>query len=252
MHTKSTSQRGMSLISLMVALTIGTFVLAGLFDIWYETRQTFSAQTQLAQLQDNERMALTIIANTVQTAGYYPVYENYGATPPSPLLTTSDVFTASGSFGSQQTIFGTTASSNGSDTLEIRFMADGNTLDCLGQNDGATAAAPVLVTNIYSVDGNGNLQCAVALGSAAAGTPQTLVTGVSNFTVLYNVNNGTTAAPTYEYETASSVTTHNLWGEIQSLDIELTFANPLASVQPTSPATLPVISRIVALTQTGD
>lgn len=33
MHTKSTSQRGMSLISLMVALTIGTFVLAGLFEV---------------------------------------------------------------------------------------------------------------------------------------------------------------------------------------------------------------------------
>lgn len=245
---KSTNQRGMSLISLMVALTIGTFVLAGLFDIWYETRQTFGAQTQLAQLQDNERMALTIIANTVQTAGYYPVYENYGTSPPSPLLTTSDVFTASGSFGSQQTIFGTTASSNGSDTLEIRFMADGNTLDCLGQND----TANTVVTNIYSVDNKGDLQCAVALGNAAAGTPQTLVTGVSNFTVLYNVNNGTTAAPTYEYETAANVTTNSLWGEIQSLDIELTFTNPLANVQPTSPATLPVISRIVALTQTGD
>jgi type IV pilus assembly protein PilW len=244
----STRQRGMSLISMMVALTIGSFVLAGLFDIWYETRQTFGAQSELAQLQDNERMALTIIANTVQTAGYYPVYENYSATPPSPLLTTSDVFTASGSFTNQQTIYGTTASSNGSDTLEIRFMADGNTLDCLGQSD----TKNTLVTNIYSVDGNGDLQCAVALGSAAASTPQTLVTGVSNFTVLYNVNNGTSAAPTYEYETATNVTANSLWGEIQSVDIELTFTNPLSSVQPGSPKTLPVISRIIALTQTGD
>jgi type IV pilus assembly protein PilW len=250
MHMKSSSQRGMSLISLMVALTIGTFVLAGLFDIWYETRQTFGAQTALAQLQDNERMALTIIANTVQTAGYYPVYENFSSTPPSPLYTPLSVFTASGSFSSKQVVYGT-SSSTGSDTLQIRFMADGNTLDCLGQNDGATAAAPVLVTNIYSVDGNGDLQCAVALGSAAAGTPQTLVTGVSKFAVLYNVNNGTSTAPTYQYETAANVTTNGLWGQLQYLDIQLTFTNPLSSVQPGSPTTLPVISRIVALPQTG-
>jgi len=248
---KSTSQRGMNLISLMVALTIGSFVLAGLFNIWYETRQTFSAQAQLAQLQDNERMALTIIANTVQTAGYYPIYANYGTTPPSPLLTTSNVFTASGSFASLQTIYGT-YSSTASDTLEVRFMADGNTLDCLGQNDGATAAAPILVTNIYSVDSKGDLQCAVALGNAAAGTPQTLVTGVSNFTVLYDVNTGTSTAPTYEYQNATTVASNSLWNEVQSLNILLTFTNPLYSAQAGGSATLPQISRTVALTQTSD
>lgn len=242
----SSRQHGMSLISLMVALTIGTFVLAGLFAVWFQTRQTFSAQAQLAQLQDNERMALTIIANTVQTAGYYPVYENYGSSPPSPLLTLANAFPANGHFVVQQSVFGTYAS-GASDTLQIRFMADGNTLDCLGQSD----TANTVVTNIYSVDAKGDLQCAVALGTAAAGTPQTLVTGVSNFTVLYNVDNGTSAAPTYQYLTADKVTAANQWTSVRSLNILLTFTNPLYNMQPGGGATLPQISRIVALTQNG-
>ena len=43
------NQRGVNLISLMIALTIGAFLLAGLFQVWFQTRQTFSAQGQLAQ-----------------------------------------------------------------------------------------------------------------------------------------------------------------------------------------------------------
>jgi len=74
LHMARQHERGISLISMMVALTISLFLLAGLFTIWEHTRATFDTATKLSNLQENERLALTTIANTVQEAGYYPNY----------------------------------------------------------------------------------------------------------------------------------------------------------------------------------
>ncbi|WP_158753689.1 pilus assembly protein [Dyella sp. S184] len=249
------NQRGVNLISLMIALTIGAFLLAGLFQVWFQTRQTFNAQGQLAQLQDNERMALTIMANTVQTGGYYPVYLNYQvpapATPYS-LLTSFPIigdYTVAG-----QSIYGTgTASATGAnDTLEVRFVADTNTLDCLGQ----TETQGSLVVNLYSVVGT-NLECTVSVTTLAGATiaPVTLpvVAGVSHLAVRYNTLQTPTPA-TYEYLNASAVASGVGWNNastsnsnIQSVQIALTFNNPLSG-QPGQPTTLPAISRTVAIT----
>ena len=241
------NQRGISLISLMIALAIGLFLLAGLFQVWFQTRQTFSAQGQLAQLQDNERMALTVMANTVQTGGYYPIYLNYPPnTPPTTPYSQAVSFPASGDFTTAgQSIFGTgTAPTTGtSDTLEVRYVADPNTLDCQGQTD----TTGVLVTNTYSVS-DGNLVCAVNNGSGTV-TPLPIAAGVNHMTVLYNVTTpGST--PTYQYMSANAVTAAGAWGSIQSVNITLTFNNPLSG-QPGQRATAPPISRVVALTQTA-
>lgn len=240
--------RGVSLISLMIAITIASFLLAGLFQIWFQTRQTFTAQGQLALLQDSERMALTIMANTVQTGGYYPIYLNYPPyTPPSPVYSQTNSFPVTAPFTIPgQSIFGTaTASPTGTgDTLEVRFVADANTLDCLGQPDKTGS----LVINTYSVTG-GNLVCAVDNGSGTV-TTLPIVTGVQNLAVLYNVAIPGSAPQTYQYMSAASVTSGAYWGNVQSVDIKLTFNNPLSG-QPGQHTTVPTISRVVELTQTA-
>lgn len=239
------NQRGLSLISLMIALLIGTFLLAGLFTVWFQTRQTFSAQNQLAQVQDNQRMALIILGNAVQTAGYYPVAANYSSTPPSPLYQQSTVFTAITPFAQGQTISGTHSTSNPTnDTLELRFMADptsGNTLDCLGQTD----TAKTLVTNTFQIT-NSNLTCSVN-----GNTARTIVTGVQGFEVYYGVSSSQQDNSVIEYLTADQLTSTQ-WGYVQSVNLQLTFANPLYGLhdQPgQTSSTLPVISRIVSLPQ---
>ena len=238
------NQRGLSLISLMIALLIGTFLLAGLFTIWFQTRQTFSAQNKLAQVQDNQRIALIILGNAVQTAGYYPVSANYGSSPPSPLYSQANVFTVTSPFTvAGQTIYGTHSSSTPSnDTLELRFMADptsGNTLDCLGQAD----TAKTLVTNTFQIDTNNNLTCSVN-----GQTARTIVTGVKGFEVLYGVSTSHDDSVT-EYLTADQVTTNTAWSYVQSVNLQLTFVNPLYGQPGQTQATLPTIGRIVSLTQ---
>lgn len=250
------NQRGMSLISLLIALLIGAFLLAGLFAVWFQTRTTFKSQNQMAQVQDNQRMALIILANAVQTAGYYPVAANYGANPPSPLYQQSTVFTGTAPFTvTGQAIYGTHSTTNvTNDTLEVRFMTDvanttsNNTLDCLGQAD----AAQTLVTNTFQLDTTkNNLNCTVTVnGQASTGT---IVSGVQGFEVLYGVSTSHDNSVT-EYLTADQVTANAMWAYVQSVNLELTFVNPLYN-QPGVPGqtstTLPIVSRIVSLTQTA-
>jgi type IV pilus assembly protein PilW len=56
----------------MVAITISIFLLLGLFTILQQTRKTNTATTSLAQLQDDERVAMTIITDTIEEAGSVP------------------------------------------------------------------------------------------------------------------------------------------------------------------------------------
>ena len=55
-------QRGFTLVEVLVALLIGLFLLAGLFVILQNTRRTSTSQTGLSQLQDEQRMAMSMFS----------------------------------------------------------------------------------------------------------------------------------------------------------------------------------------------
>lgn len=244
MHTVHT-QRGMSLISLMVALAIGTFLLAGLFQVWYQTRLTFSSQAQLAQLQDNERMALTMMANTVQTGGYYPVHLNYPVS--SGTTYSTSLFTSAAPMVVGQYLYGTHNTTTNADTLTVRFIADktssdSTTLDCQGQ------AEPTgqLVTNIYQIDANKRLACSTDGGNTYLPITQGTLNSMAITYGVDTLGDGTAL----QYLTADNVQSTGVWGRVLSVKIVLTFNNPLYG-QPGiagQSATLPPITRIVAIT----
>lgn len=224
----------------MIAIVVSSFLLLILFTIWDSTRDTFSTSGSLSDLQDKERLALSIIANTVHVAGYYPVYLNYETPAPAKPYSTSD-FTVSGSmFASGQVAAGTHSSSAPGDSLLLRFIADKNldTLDCLGQSEGTGT----LVTNTFSVK-NGDLQCSVN-----GGTAQTIVSGVSNMSVLFGVDQKGNGSPS-QYMDANAVTTAGDWSAVVSVIVSLTFDNPLAG-QAGQSMTLTPIRRVMALMQT--
>jgi type IV pilus assembly protein PilW len=262
MNAMRTHQRGLSLISLLIALSIGVFLLAGLFDLWLQTRNTFLAQGNLAQLQDNERMALTVMANTIQSAGYYPLWENYSTSasvpPPAPLLSTLNAFPTATNFATAgQYVSGTTLSTAAGsyaagDQISIRYVTDnganGYQLDCLGQ----THPNLTVVTNTYSVSGAGNLQCEVdtanTAGVAGASVTDKVISGVSNLTALYGVDPTGTGSVT-EYLDATAVTAGSYWPNVRSVMVTLSFPNPLAG-QPGQTATPFTVTRVITIPQT--
>jgi len=78
-------QRGYTLIEMLVALLIGLFLLGGLFTLEYGTRRTSSNQTALAQLQDNQRFAMSLLNDVIQAAGYFPNPTPYTAQATMPV-----------------------------------------------------------------------------------------------------------------------------------------------------------------------
>jgi len=67
---KRCRQQGFSLVEMMVALVIGLFVLAGVGSVYITGKRSYQARDGLSLLQENGRIAIRIIEQTVVRAGY--------------------------------------------------------------------------------------------------------------------------------------------------------------------------------------
>lgn len=67
---KFSKQRGVSLIELMVSITIGLILMAGVLSIFFSSKVTYFANEKTARLQENGRVALDLITHDVRSAGY--------------------------------------------------------------------------------------------------------------------------------------------------------------------------------------
>ena len=65
-------QSGLGLIELLIAMGIGLVLVGAMMSVLFSTRSTSLAQTGMAQLQDDQRLALMMLTNVVQGAGYFP------------------------------------------------------------------------------------------------------------------------------------------------------------------------------------
>jgi type IV pilus assembly protein PilW len=215
-------QRGYSLIELMVAITIAVFLLGGLFSILQSTRMTSTNQTALAQLQDDERIEMTLVQETLQTAGYFPSPATQSAATALP---------ASGNFVAGQSVYGVANTSTSpvgiGDTVWVRYQSDatgGSVLGCLGTSD------PVGIAHTYEFlvqdDPTTSTTVSSLYCSVDGGTAVLLVPNVSGMTVLYGVDTtGTgTGVNAYVGETGMA----GYWLNVYSIRITLDFPNPLA------------------------
>lgn len=66
-----TTQRGVSLIELMVALTIGSLLIVGAVTVYSNSRSTFAVNESLARMQDQGRFVLSVLEPDVELAGYF-------------------------------------------------------------------------------------------------------------------------------------------------------------------------------------
>ena len=216
-------QRGYSLIELSVAMVIAVFLLGGLFSILQSTRKTSTDQTVLAQLQDNERMAMTMLTHTIQNTGYF---SNPLAQTAVQAFPHDTVFTTDG----QVMTGGTNNMTHGSgDTITIRYQSEstGVVLGCLGTSDTPVNSSHEYQLFVQADAPNyttSSLYCIKDGGTAVA-----LVPNVSNMAITYGVDmtgganalNGVTAY----IPTANMSSTY--WPNVYSVSIQLTFPNPL-------------------------
>jgi type IV pilus assembly protein PilW len=243
------TERGFTLIEIMIALLIGLFLMGALLTIVQSNRRVYGEQSQLAQMQDNQRMAMTMMADVIQSAGYFPDPHNN---------TLKGTLILSGSFAQGQSIYGTSSAAAAPwDQIQVRYMTapqDG-ILNCSGQQNGnPVGGANILYTNWFKVV-NGQLVC--RLISTNGTTDYVLVGGVTGsrlditkMIVLYGVatapgNNVDT------YMTADQVTAAVLWNSVISVSVTLTFTNPLYAAGNGQQATFDIQRIISVMSQTG-
>jgi type IV pilus assembly protein PilW len=209
-------ERGFTLVELMVTVGIAMFLIAGLVTIVTGVRQTYINQQAFAQLQDEQRFAMTVITDVVQAGGYFPnpaLYAPWNALP------------AAAPYAQGVAFWGTHTAAAPGDTIGIRYMTEINdgVIVCNGGSN--TAFNPVhTYTNLFSVVG-GQLMC--QLDNAA---PVALVNGVNSLQIYYGVKRDF-AFSDYNvdtYLTADQMTAAD-WTNISSVRVQLIFVNPLAN-----------------------
>lgn len=68
---RMTVQKGLSLIELMVALTIGSILLAGTVFVYVQSRNSYGVNETVARLQETARYALSVIEPDVRMSSYW-------------------------------------------------------------------------------------------------------------------------------------------------------------------------------------
>jgi type IV pilus assembly protein PilW len=221
-------QRGFSIVELMVAMVVAVFLLAGLFQVLQGNMNTSSDQTALAQLQDNERFAMQVYTNMIESAGYYPTLTPAGAQNVLALALPVDgsAFPTAG-----QGISGGTNGAGG-DMLMSRFATNPNdgVSSCLGNTNPNPAGTiqPYVFKNQLQVTAN-VLTCSDGNGVNAV----PLVSGVNSVTLWWGVNTGSTIAnggcPANTYLATSDYITQTplIQTNVCSVKVILKFINPM-------------------------
>jgi type IV pilus assembly protein PilW len=215
-------QRGFTLVELSVAVLIALFLLGGLLIIVQDNRRAFNGQSQAAQLQDGERLAMTIIADVIESAGYFPdpVSNNSAGMLPAGTSYTWN-FASAG-----QSVVGSDSATAPGAKIVVRYAtASGDgILNCSGASN--TSGANQTYVSVFWVK------------LAAGGTPDQLictmngtdyplVSGIHNLQVLYGVKTDFTVDD-YSVDTylnAAQMAAAN-WPNVTSVRITLSFNNP--------------------------
>jgi type IV pilus assembly protein PilW len=238
-------ERGFSMIELSVALLIALFLLTGMFSILQNTSMASKNQNLLAQLQDEERVAMTMITDVIQQAGYFPNAQTVAATTALPVST---AFLTAG-----QAVFGGTNLYG--DTVTVRYQGDstGSVLDCTGNSipNGTVEEMMFFVQPGPNNNGALELYCQVLNESTNSVTQTPLVPNVKSLSVFYGVDaNASGSANTYL--PASGMTpplpATPYWPAVYSVKITVTFPNPLAQAgEPGQTITTVSLSRVIGI-----
>lgn len=224
-------QRGLSLIEMMVAILIALFLIGGIIVVEQGVNLSYSQQNGLSQLQDEQRFAMSVLTSVIGSAGYYP-----NPTQNSQVI----ALPAAGSFAAGQAIYApATAAAAPHDAISVRYMTaagDGLTL-C----DGTAATSTVNTSYFYVATDPVNTSTYDLYCQLNGNTAVPLVTGVTDMQILYGVATGPDNNVT-EYLYAQDVPN---WSAVTSVEVTLTFANPLAN-QPGQKPTV-TFTRVISI-----
>jgi type IV pilus assembly protein PilW len=222
------SQRGFTLVELMVTIAIALFLLGGLVTVVQNVRSTYNQQQLLVQLQDQQRFAITLLTDVIQSGGYFDNPTGDTAQTALPLDPGNGFSTGQAFWGVQ----GGAAPATPGDTISVRFRTAINDgiINCSGLPNTTLGPNQVYINtfSVALVNGVGQLQC--SLNGAA---PVSLVNGVASMQVYYGVKRlfPQTDYNVDTYEQAGAMPFGSTdWSQVSSVRLIVYFNNPLFGV----------------------
>lgn len=208
---KQQYQTGLTLLELMVAMAIGVFLLAGLIQIFINTKKSFNVQDAVARIEENSRFSLETLGRNIRLAGYRTdPWQNASIAFPN---TTATLFNNNPG----QIISGTDGGTQ-SDQINIQYHGSegGRMLDCAGES----VEEDELVELSFSLDGS-ELKCISTIYQTPPPTvivsDEIIADNIINMQIVYgedSTNDGTAN----KYIDASSVSN---WNNVISIKIGL-------------------------------
>jgi type IV pilus assembly protein PilW len=241
--------RGFTFVEIMVAIALGLFLIGGLLTLVQAMRRTATNQSGLSQLQDNERMAMQLITDVVQSTGYFT----------NPLVNTAASSFVIGTYGPATFTYGGQAllgnyTAGIPDVITNRYQTAGtavgdNAINCTGN----ASNTPASFVNQITVDPASNsLTCTLWINNNQQPTVA-LVPGITGMSVLYGVESGNGMATNSvdTYLTADLVTAGNFWPQVRSVQVTLTFVNPMFGQPGQTSPTVTFTRNIAVMYKTG-
>jgi type IV pilus assembly protein PilW len=168
---QSIRHQGFTLVEIMVALTIGLLMMAGILQISLANKESSRLQRNMGFVQENIRSAMEFLTRDVRMAGLYINRSALAEDAPDPFLNVSAATTVTSS--------PITADGGGAFNDQITLTRESN-VDCLGQ--AIPPGANGFAINHYFIS-NQRLMCRGNTGAA-----QPLVDGVESLQILYGEN----------------------------------------------------------------
>tara|TARA_R110000850_G_scaffold67188_7_gene149692 strand:+ start:4920 stop:5837 length:918 start_codon:yes stop_codon:yes gene_type:complete len=201
-------QSGFSLVELMISVTLGLIVLAGVTSVFMGSRQSFRSQESIGHIQESGRFLNYVMYPTLRLAGYLPDPLTQVSPPDHFRGQWRQLFGSEDAFFTTAQVTGIANAVAGSDALLVTYAGSTTPLrSCLGEpvNEGQ------IVTNVFYVSSPGagepvglnRLSCGTAFAPGTAPGPalqtptvnpiainrsEPLITGVQSMQILYGVD----------------------------------------------------------------
>src|SRR3569623_604732 len=219
-------QQGLTLVELMVAITLGLIVTAGIIQVFVGIKKTYSVEESLSRLQESGRLALEFLSNDLRMTSYWGCqpyaanvtnllnsagigYINYAGHPPTGTFSTGDkVLVSNCKFGD---IFQVTEASGGLLRHITGSGSPGNNSGNLTTGYGADASVYFMKEVIYTIATGSDGQ--PALFRSINSVNQEVVSDVTDMQILYGEDtNGDRSVDRYVPANTAGLNFGNVYG----------------------------------------
>lgn len=197
------TQRGLSLVELMVAMTIGFFLLAGVVSLLGASKQSYRASEAMSRVQENGRYAIEFLSRDIRLAGYRDI-------TPTTMGPLADAVRGWNGATSDPSGLSLSRYLSGTDVLSIRYIQP--------------SSSPVvdrIVTYYIAADTGAEpglrQRTADTVSGTTTTTTQELISGVYDMQVLYGLD---TSSP-QDGQLDSYTATPSDWNQVIAVRINL-------------------------------